>query len=111
MATVVTASAVLLYVNGTLEASTTWSGTVSNIGAFEAGGFDAWSEYNACVIDDIRIFDVALSGTQISTLMSTPVSGSAALWLTKTSSGLVTVLPYYLNGSSLIQLDPGIIDE
>jgi hypothetical protein len=67
-------SALRLYVNGALAATTAVTGTipVSN-GVLRMGGNSVWGEWFGGLIDDARIYNRALSAGEIATDMSTPV--------------------------------------
>ena len=63
-----------LYVNGTLVKTVAVTGAmpISN-GVLHMGGDSVWGEYYAGLIDDVRIYNRALSATEIQTDMNTPV--------------------------------------
>ena len=64
-----------LYVNGTQAASTTVGGSISvSTGALTIGGNTVWSEWFQGRIDDMRIYNRALSVTEIQADMNTAVS-------------------------------------
>jgi len=64
-----------LYVNGTLVTSTSVSGniTVTN-GMLRIGGNSIWNEWFRGLIDEVRIYNRALSVTEIQTDMNTPIN-------------------------------------
>ena len=63
-----------LYVNGSLVASRSQSGTVqTSSGVLHIGGDSLWGEYFLGFIDEIRIYNRALSATEIQTDMNTAV--------------------------------------
>jgi Concanavalin A-like lectin/glucanases superfamily/Bacterial Ig-like domain len=65
-----------LYVNGTQVSSRAMTGNLSvTAGALRIGGNAVWGEYFAGRIDDVRIYNRALTAAEIQTDMSTPVSG------------------------------------
>ncbi len=68
-------SSLRLYVNGTLVATTAAPGalTVSN-GALRIGGNNIWGEYFAGLIDEVRVYNRALSAAEIQTDMATPIT-------------------------------------
>jgi hypothetical protein len=67
-------SALKLYVNGTLVTTTVIAGTIpTSTGVLRIGGNSIWGEWYAGLIDDIRIYNRALTQTQIQTDMNTPV--------------------------------------
>ena len=62
-----------LYVNGSLAASTPAAGSVTtSTGALRIGGNEVWGEYFAGVIDDVRVYDRALSAVEVGADMGTP---------------------------------------
>ncbi len=70
-------AALRLYVNGTQVATRAQSGgLVTSTGALRIGGNSIWGEYFAGLIDDVRIYNRALTAAEIQTDMITPV-GSA----------------------------------
>src|SRR5262249_25047021 len=65
-----------LYVNGTLVASQAASGTITtSTGAVRLGGNAVWGEYFRGRIDDVRIFNRALSQAEVQTDMNTGAGG------------------------------------
>jgi hypothetical protein len=63
-----------LYVNGSLMASRTQSGAISTApGPLRIGGNSIWGEYFRGMIDDVRIYSRALSGSEIVSDMNTAV--------------------------------------
>jgi hypothetical protein len=55
-----------LYVNGTLVASTAVSGAlVNSTGALRIGGNSIWGEYFGGLIDEVRVYERALSAAEI----------------------------------------------
>ncbi|MDQ3580592.1 MAG: LamG domain-containing protein [Pseudomonadota bacterium] len=73
LATTYNGSTQLLYVNGTEVASRAQSGSieVSN-GALRIGGNSLWGEFFQGRIDDVRVYNRALSATQVNTDMNSP---------------------------------------
>jgi PKD repeat protein len=68
-------SMIRLYVNGTLAVSQAASGAVtSSTGALRIGGNSVWSEWFAGLIDEVRVYDRALTAGEIQADMQTPVS-------------------------------------
>ncbi len=64
-----------LYVNGVQVASRAQTGSIiSSTGLLKIGGNAIWSEFFQGLIDDVRIYNRALSLTEIQTDMNTPVS-------------------------------------
>jgi hypothetical protein len=59
-------STLKLYVNGTLVSSTAVTGTLLNsTGALKIGGNAVWGEYFGGLIDDVRVYERALSAAEI----------------------------------------------
>jgi len=68
-------STVILYVNGTQYATSSLSGIVGDGDRLTVGGTDPGNSYDSdVIIDDARVFGVALTAAQVSAAMSTPVS-------------------------------------
>jgi hypothetical protein len=66
-----------LYVNGALVASRSQTGTVqTSTGVLHIGGDSLWGEYFLGSIDEIRIYNRALSAAEIQTDMNTAVPGA-----------------------------------
>ncbi len=73
LAAVYDGSTLRLLVNGTQAASTPQTGPlVTSTGALRLGGNNIWSEWFAGRLDDVRIYDKALTTPQIQTDMNTP---------------------------------------
>ena len=63
-----------LYVNGALSGSATATGSMpASTGAFRIGGNTVWDEYFGGLIDDLRLYNRALSAAEIQTDMAAPV--------------------------------------
>jgi hypothetical protein len=78
-----------LYVNGTPAASTVITGSiVTSTLPLRIGGNTIWGEYFTGLIDEVRIYNRALTTTEIQTDMVTPVGGTPPP--TFTLSGAVT---------------------
>jgi concanavalin A-like lectin/glucanase superfamily protein len=59
-------STLKLYINGTLVSSTAATGTLLNsTGALKIGGNAVWGEYFSGLIDDVRVYERALSAAEI----------------------------------------------
>jgi hypothetical protein len=59
-------SAVRLYVNGALAVSQAASGSVtSSTGVLRIGGNSVWNEWFAGLIDEVRVYNRALSAAEI----------------------------------------------
>jgi PKD repeat protein len=66
-------STLRLYVNGAQVASASVSGTIKNGGALRIGGDSVYKQYFQGRVDDIRIYNRALTATQVQADMNTPV--------------------------------------
>jgi hypothetical protein len=74
MAVTYSGSSVVLYKNGVSVANVALSGTVSPGDALYVAGWNTVSPYNSLVdVDDVRVFNSALSLAQVNAAMSTPV--------------------------------------
>ena len=74
------ASALRLYVNGTQVATRSQTGNITtSTGALRIGGNSVWGEYFNGVIDEVRIYNRALTATEIQTDMNAPIGGAAPL--------------------------------
>src|SRR6202046_1183102 len=68
-------STLRLYVNGTQVASTAHTGAIaSSPHPLQIGGDTTYSQYFGGLIDEVRIYNVALTAAQIQTDMTTPVN-------------------------------------
>jgi hypothetical protein len=68
-----------LYVNGTQVGSQPWSGTIGgSTSPLTIGGDAVFGQYFAGTVDEIRVYNVPLSQSQIQTDMATPIGGSAS---------------------------------
>lgn len=66
---------ITLYVNGSLYTSSSFSGTLGTGDRLAIAGNDPVNSYDSeSVVDDARIFSTALTATEVSTAMSTPVA-------------------------------------
>jgi fibronectin type 3 domain-containing protein len=69
------ASTYRLYVNGSQVASTATSGNIAvTTGALRLGGNSVWGEYFSGRIDEVRVYNRALSQSEIQTDMNRPVT-------------------------------------
>jgi PKD repeat protein len=69
-------STVRLYVNGSLVSSLAVSGTLlASAGPLRIGGNGVWGEFFAGLIDEVRVYDRALSQSEIQADMQTPIGG------------------------------------
>jgi outer membrane protein assembly factor BamB len=70
-------STLKLYVNGTLVASTAHTGAIaSSTNPLQIGGDSLYGQNFAGLIDEVRLYNVALTAAQIQSDMATPVGGS-----------------------------------
>ncbi len=68
-----------LYVNGALVSTTSVSGTMtSSTSVLRIGGDSIWGEYFNGLIDEVRIYNRALSASEIATDMNTPITWTVA---------------------------------
>jgi fibronectin type 3 domain-containing protein len=66
-------SALRVYVNGSLVATTVITGSIPiSTGVLRIGGNSVWGEWYAGLMDDVRIYNRALTQAQIQTDMTTP---------------------------------------
>jgi chitodextrinase len=64
-----------IYVNGALVASRPLTGAMANSsGALQIGGNTVWAEWFQGQIDDVRVYNRALSASELQTDMNTPVA-------------------------------------
>ena len=76
-------STLRLYVNGTQVASTAHTGAIAtSTNPLQIGGDSLYGQFFAGLIDEVRVYNVALTAAQIQTDEATPVSGSAPLTIT-----------------------------
>ena len=77
LATTYDGSWLRLYVNGSLASSLAVSGAMAaSTGVLHLGGNSVWGEWFNGLIDEVRIYDRALSGSEVQQDMATAVSGS-----------------------------------
>ena len=77
LATTFDGSVVRLYVNGTLAGSSPFSGSMAaSTGPLRIGGNSVWSEWFAGLIDEVRVYNRALSASEIQQDSQTPVGGA-----------------------------------
>ena len=71
---------VRLYVNGTQVASTAHTGSIStSTNPLQIGGDSLYGQYFAGMIDEVRIYNTALTPTQIQTDQTTPITPTSPL--------------------------------
>ena len=74
MAATYDGATIRLYVNGTLSGSTTATGSLpASTGPFRIGGNAIWDEFFSGQLDDLRLYNRALSATEVQADMATPV--------------------------------------
>ena len=77
LATTFDGSVLRLYVNGTLASSTTSAGSIAtSTGVLRIGGNSVWGEWFAGLIDEVRVYNRALSAAEVQQDMQTAVGGS-----------------------------------
>jgi hypothetical protein len=75
LATTFDGSTLKLYVNGTQVSSVTVAGPiVQTTGSLRIGGNTIWSEWFKGLIDDVRVYNRALTASELQTDMATPVA-------------------------------------
>ncbi len=83
-----------LYVNGTQVASKAQTGSLlTSTNPLQIGGDSLYGQFFQGQIDEVRVYKVALTATQIQTDMNTPIGGAAPtpdMTVTKTHSGHFT---------------------
>lgn len=65
-----------IFINGIETGTVTTEGILSDIDWLEAGGWAAASNFNVGTVDDLRVFDAALSSAEVTEWMNTPISGA-----------------------------------
>ena len=82
-------SSLNLYVNGSLVRSVATSGALlTSTGVLRIGGNSVWGEYFQGIIDEVRIYNRALSQAEIQSDMNTPISTASNMAPTITAIGL-----------------------
>ncbi len=77
LATTYDGSFLRLYVNGVLASSTAVTGSMAaSSGVLHLGGNSVWGEWFAGLIDEVRVYNRALSAAELQQDMQTPVGGS-----------------------------------
>jgi len=65
-----------LFVNGTLAKSTAYSGSLTtSTGNLYIGGNTVWGEWFAGLIDEVRVYNKALTAAELQADVTRPVSG------------------------------------
>jgi hypothetical protein len=102
---------VQLYVNGTLQSSTSASGQISTSnGALRIGGNSLWGEYFAGLIDEVRIYNFALSQPQIQSDMNSPVGSTGATNSFSSGQNAVLAAPTSI-GNSAAKAPPALMED
>jgi hypothetical protein len=74
VATTYGGGAMRIYVNGVLRATRSLTGTMpASTGSLRIGGNSVWGEYFAGAIDEVRVYNRALTEAEIQTDMTTPI--------------------------------------
>ena len=90
LATTWDGSTLRLYVNGVQTGSTAVAGTLgTSTGPLRIGGNGIWKEFFKGLIDDVRVYDHALSATAITSDMQHPVTAATSQSQTTVSADLV----------------------
>jgi hypothetical protein len=98
---------VRLFINGTQVATRASTGAIAvSASPLRIGGNAVWSEYFAGLIDEVRVYNRALTAAQIQTDMNTPVGGTPPP-LTWTLSGAIT--PAAQGGAAVVNLSGAAI--
>ena len=106
-------SSVRIYVNGALVASrAVTGGIVASTLPLRIGGNAVWGEYYSGLIDEVRIYNRALTGTEIQTDMNTPIGPAPApppppdatigQWSAPVDLGLVAVNMVHLHTGKIL---------
>ena len=91
LATTYDGATLRLYVNGTQVASTAATGSLAtSVNPLQIGGDSIFGQNFAGMIDEVRIYNAALTPAQIQVDMNTPVGGAASLPAISLSSTAVT---------------------
>ena len=107
----------ILYIDGTAVASSASSGSVTNSASFNSGlvigaRYDQTQQFTNTAFDDVRIWNVALTPTQLSANMNTNLTGNEAGLLAyyrfEDGQGSTTVTDLTGNGNTLTlyNMDP-----
>ena len=84
-------STLRLYVNGTQVASTAHTGTIAtSTNPLQIGGDSIYGQYFAGLIDEVRVYNVALTAAQIQADMATPVNNGGPDTTPPTQPGTLT---------------------
>ncbi|MEV6932012.1 LamG-like jellyroll fold domain-containing protein [Dactylosporangium sp. NPDC051485] len=99
-----------LYVNGTLVSTKAKTGTLKQTtGPLSIGGNAPYGEYFTGLIDEARVYNRALSATEVQTIMNSPLTAPVA---DTTPPSTLTGLTAAANGSSQVNLSwPAATDD
>lgn len=82
---------VRLYVNGTLVRSSATTGALlTSTGALRIGGNSVWGEFFQGMIDEVRVYNRALTQAEIQTDMATPVTGATLVTCSPNNTAIDT---------------------
>ncbi|MEV6983251.1 LamG-like jellyroll fold domain-containing protein [Sphaerisporangium sp. NPDC051017] len=96
------------YVNGNKVDESAFSGNLrADGGPLRIGGNSVWGEYFAGVIDEVRVYDRALSESEIQSDKDTPVVRSAQQAAATATSGTSTTLTYAYDAMGRIAKETG----
>lgn len=80
LATTYDGNTVRLYINGTLVSSQAHSGTIlTSTNQLQIGGDSIYGQYFSGLIDEVRVYNRALSATEVQNDMNTPIGSPMAL--------------------------------
>jgi hypothetical protein len=100
-----------MYVNGTLVRTQAVTGNiVETSGALRIGGNSVWGEYFSGLIDEVRVYNTALTAAQIQTDMNAPVGGGSG-GLALTPGARVSQHPTRVHRSDLAALRQEAVDR
>jgi len=93
-----------LYVNGTQIAQRAQTGLIQQGGILRIGGNSVWGEYFKGYIDEVRVYNRALTATEVKNNMAAPTSSASASTTTQYVIGDQTVEPTLdYNGQGVAQ--------
>jgi PKD repeat protein len=93
-----------LYVNGTQVAQRAQTGVIQQGGILRIGGNSIWGEYFKGYIDEVRVYNRALTATEVKNNLATPTSATSASNTTQYVIGDQTVEPKLdYNGQGVAQ--------
>lgn len=93
-----------LYVNGTQVAQRAQTGLIQQGGLLRIGGNSIWGEYFKGYIDEVRVYNRALTATEVKNNLSTPISATSTSNTSQYVIGDQTVEPMLdYNGQGVAQ--------